>query len=190
MNTRLLASAILLTAFASPLAHAGDDGLLNEARSVASSLPPKLQATLQAEIGKSGPEGAIAVCQDMAPKIAAEITTESGWKIKRVTLKARNASRAIPDAWEKAALEDFDARAATGEQPAQLEKAEQVANEYRYIKALPVQGLCLSCHGPKDQIGPAVNAALDQHYPNDQATGYALGQIRGGISVRKAIEAN
>lgn len=191
MNTRQLSTAaILLTAFTSSLAQASDEGLLSEARAVAGSLPPKLQASLQAEIGQSGPEGAIAVCKDMAPKIAAEITSQSGWKIKRVTLKARNASRAHPDPWEKAALEDFDARVAAGESPAQLEKAAQFGNEYRYIKALPVQNLCLSCHGPKDQISPAVNAALDQHYPNDQATGYSAGQIRGAISVRKAIEPN
>src|SRR4030065_30793 len=96
-------------------------------------------------------------------------------------------ARAIPDAWEKAALEDFDKRAAAGESPAQLEKGEAVGNEYRYVKALPVQPLCLNCHGSADQISPAVKAVLGEHYPNDRATGYAVGQIRGVISVRKPL---
>lgn len=186
MKTLLMAVA-LITPFVTTLANAGDDAMLGEARKVATTLPPKLLAALQQEISKSGPEGAILVCKDMAPKMAGEISKQTGWKIKRVSLKARNEARAIPDAWEKAALEDFDKRAAAGEPPAQLEKGEKVGNEYRYVKALPVQPLCLSCHGPVDQLTPAVKSALAQHYPNDLATGYSVGQIRGAISVRKPL---
>lgn len=169
------------------LANAGDDVLLGEARKVATSLPPKLLAALQEEIAKSGPEGAISVCKDMAPKMAGEISQQTGWKIKRVSLKTRNDVRATPDAWEKAALEDFDKRAAAGEPPSQLEKGEKIGNEYRFVKALPVQSLCLSCHGPAEQLSPAVKSALSQQYQNDHATGYSIGQIRGAISVRKPL---
>lgn len=187
MKALLIAAAVLVTPFVTSFAHAGDDAMLSEARKVATMLPPKLLASLQEEIKKSGPEGAIPVCKDMAPKTAAEISRQTGWKIKRVSLKARNEARAIPDEWEKAALEDFDKRAAAGEPPAQLEKGEKIGNEYRYVKALPVQPLCLSCHGPVDQLSPAVKSALSQHYPNDRATGYSVGQIRGAISVRKPL---
>lgn len=187
MKTLLMAVA-LITPFVATLANADDDTMLGEARKVATKLPPKLLAALQQEISKSGPEGAILVCKDMAPKMAGEISRQTGWKIKRVSLKARNDARAIPDAWEKAALEDFDKRAAAGEPPAQLEKGEKVGNEFRYVKALPVQPLCLSCHGPVDQLTPAVKSALAQHYPNDLATGYSVGQIRGAISVRRPLD--
>ena len=180
---KLLIAAALLA----PLAHANDEALLAEARKVATTLPPKLVAALQDEIARTGPEGAIPVCKDMAPRMAGELSQQTGWKIKRVSLKPRNDARAIPDAWEKAALEDFDKRAAAGEPPAKLEKGERVGTEYRFVKALPVQPLCLGCHGPADQISPAVKAALGQHYANDRATGYAEGQIRGVISVRKGL---
>jgi len=185
---KLLIAATALTSLFTPLfAHAGDDPLLSEARSVAMKLPPKLIAPLQQEISKSGPEGAIAFCKDMAPKVAGEISQETGWKIRRVSLRARNDARANPDAWEKAALEDFDKRAASGEAPEKIEKGERVGNEFRYVKALPVKPLCLSCHGPEDQLSPAVKSALGKHYPNDRATGYSVGQIRGAISVRKPL---
>lgn len=183
----LLIAAMLMAPLAAAYADANDVELLDEARKVATMLPPKLLASLQEEIGKSGPEGAIPVCKDMAPKMAGEIAAQTGWKIRRVSLKARNDARAIPDAWEKAALEDFDRRAANGEPPAQLEKGEKVGNEYRYVKALPVQPLCLSCHGPAEQLSPAVKSVLEQHYPNDHATGYSVGQIRGALSVRKPL---
>ena len=183
----LLIAAALATPFVTTLAHAGDDAMLSEARNVAMSLPPKLLASLQEEIKKSGPEGAISVCKDMAPKMAGKLFQETGWKVKRVSLKPRNEARAIPDDWEKAALADFDKRAAAGEPPAQLEKGETVGSEYRYVKALPVQPLCLNCHGPIDQLSPAVKSVLGEHYPNDRATGYSVGQIRGAISVRKPL---
>lgn len=187
MNKILLSTAFLAVSFSANLAYASDEAMLGEARKVATTLPPKLLVALQEEIAKTGPEGAISVCKDMAPKMAGEVSQQTGWKIKRVSLKARNDARAIPDAWEKAALEDFDKRAAAGESPAKLEKGEKVGNEYRFVKALPVQGLCLNCHGPADKLKPAVKAALNQHYPHDQATGYSEGQIRGVISVRKPL---
>ncbi len=187
MKKILLASAVLIAPFASTMAQTAEEALMNEARTVATTLPPKLIVALQDEIKKSGAEGAIPVCKDMAPKMAGEISQQTGWKIKRVSLKARNDARAIPDPWEKAALEDFDKRAAAGESPAKLEKGEKIGNEYRFVKALPVQPLCLSCHGPVDQLSPAIKAALGQTYPNDRATGYSEGQIRGVISVRKVL---
>ena len=124
MNTSLLVGVALLAPFASTLAQTGDEALMNEARTVATTLPPKLIVALQDEIKKSGAEHAIPVCKDMAPKMAGEISQQTGWKIKRVSLKPRNDARAIPDPWEKAALEDFDKRAAAGEEPAKLEKGD------------------------------------------------------------------
>lgn len=183
----LFAIAAMVVPCVAPPAFASDDAILTEARKVATTLPPKLIVALQDEIKKSGAEAAIPVCKDMAPKMAGEISQQTGWKIKRVSLKARNDARAIPDAWETAALEDFDKRAAAGEAPMKLEKGEKVGDEYRYVKALPVQALCLNCHGPTETMSPGIKAALGQHYPNDRATGYTEGQIRGVISVRKKL---
>jgi hypothetical protein len=179
--------AVALLAPIASLAQANDEALFAEARKVATTLPPKLLVALQEEIARTGAEGAIPVCKDMAPKMAGEISQQSGWKIKRVSLKARNDARATPDEWEKAVLEDFDKRAASGESPAKLEKGEKIGDEYRFVKALPVQALCLGCHGPAERLSPAVKTVLGQHYPNDRATGYSEGQIRGVISVRKKL---
>lgn len=169
---------------------AAEDPMLKQAREVASSVPPKLLAVLQEEIARGGPEGAIEVCRDKAPQMAREASERTGWNIRRVSLKNRN-PKAVPDAWERAVLEEFDRRAAAGENPAALEKGEVVAvdgrREYRYMKALPTQPLCTNCHGPSDQLSPAVKAKLAQHYPNDKATGYVPGQIRGAMTLRRAL---
>ncbi|HSO45570.1 MAG TPA: DUF3365 domain-containing protein [Rhodoferax sp.] len=163
---------------------------LVEARKVASMVPPKLLQVLTDEIAKGGPESAIEVCREKAPQMAKAASEQSGWTIRRVSLQNRN-PKAVPDAWERAALEDFDRRAAAGESPATLEKGELVTNgerkEYRYMKALPVQQICLACHGTPDKIKPEVSAQLQKHYPDDKGVGYSIGQIRGAMTIRRAM---
>ena len=188
MRTLTLPLLAAMAAFALP-ARADDAQWLAEARQTASALPPKLITRLMEEISRSGMDGAIAVCRDMAPQMAREVTAQTGWSVRRVSLKTRNEQRATPDAWERAALEEFDRRAAAGEDPARIEKGETVVEAgrhvYRYMKALPVQPLCLNCHGPADQWAPGVGAKLAEAYPHDHAVGYSVGQLRGAVSVRK-----
>ena len=57
----------------------------------------------------------------------------------------------------------------------------------RYMKALPTQELCLSCHGKENKVSPEVQAKLKELYPDDKATGYDSGQIRGAITARKPL---
>lgn len=184
---KILFSAILLTCLQ---AHAQDAPWLVDARKVASAVPPKLLQVLTEEIAKGGPESAIAVCREKAPQMAKTASEQTGWGIRRVSLRNRN-PKAVPDAWERSALEEFDRRAAAGESPASLEKAEIVAiadhKEYRYMKALPVQQICLACHGAADQLKPEVTRQLQTLYPNDLGVGYSLGQIRGAMTIRKAM---
>lgn len=169
---------------------ADDAPLLNEARAVASGIPPKLIAVLKDEIAHVGPEGAIAVCRDKAPQMAKAASAQSGWNIRRVSLKNRN-PKAVPDAWERSVLEDFDRRAANGEAPETLEVGEVVVDagvrSYRYMKALPTQTLCLACHGSDDEISPAVRTKLQALYPDDKATGYTMGEIRGAMTIRRPL---
>lgn len=174
-----------------PTAFAADEAqLLEEARKVASSIPPKLLEVLDEELRKGGPENAIGVCREKAPQMAKAASEKTGWAIRRVSLKNRN-PKAVPDAWEKGVLEEFDRRAAAGDKPTGLEKGELLTVDgqqvYRYMKALPTQDLCLQCHGTADRISPAVQAKLLEHYPNDKAVGYSAAEIRGAITIRKPL---
>jgi hypothetical protein len=163
---------------------------VTEARQVASAVPPRLLSVLQEELERTGPEGAVAVCNEKAPQMARAASEKSGWAIRRVSLRNRN-PKAVPDAWEQAALQEFDRRLAAQEPASKLEKSELTQeagqNVQRYIRALPTAKLCLECHGSADQISPAVAARLKTLYPADQATGYSVGQLRGAITLRKAV---
>jgi len=45
--------------------------------------------------------------------------------------------------------------------------------------------LCIQCHGTADQLGAGVAQRLQQRYPDDRATGYAVGQIRGAMTLQQ-----
>ena len=122
----------------------------------AKALVGKLQSTLQGELMAAMKEGrptkGIEVCRDRAPKIAAELSAESGWNVARTSLKARNPKNA-PDSWEKKTLEEFSSRAAAGEDRATLEKSEIIeagaSKTFRYMKAIRTGEPCLACTGPR-----------------------------------------
>ncbi len=183
-------AGVALVLLCSLNAFAADAPGPDDARKVASAVPPKLLQVLTDEIARGGPESAIAVCREKAPQMARAASEQTGWAIRRVSLRNRN-PKAVPDDWERAALEDFDRRAAAGESPATLEKWEVVGNgakqEARYMKALPVQQICMACHGPAETLKPEVTQQLKSLYPDDKGVGYTLGQIRGAMTIRKAL---
>ncbi len=171
-------------------AQGGEADWVPQARSVATSVPPKLLAVLKDEITRGGPEGAITTCREQAPSMARAASEQSGWQVRRVSLRNRN-PKAVPDAWERAALEDFDRRAAAGEPPAKLERAETVEQDgrrvQRYMRALPTIDLCMNCHGTPDRVTDAVAARLKALYPDDRAVGYRIGDIRGAMTLVRPL---
>ena len=72
-----------------------------------------------------------------------------------------------------------------GESAKTIVKAEIITNEFRFMKAQGTETLCLTCHG--SELSKDTKAALKQHYPEDQATGYSLGDIRGAFSLTKKL---
>jgi hypothetical protein len=171
-------------------AFADDVQLLEEGRTIAAKMPPKLLDVLNAEIKKGGHAEAMNVCREKAPQMAKNLSEQTGWSVRRVSLKNRN-PKAVPDTWERNVLEEFDRRAAAGEKPTSLEKGELVTDGttkvYRYMKALPTQDLCLDCHGTSDRLSAEVKARLKDLYPEDKATGYGPAEIRGAITLKKQL---
>jgi len=159
--------------------------LQNEAASIikqfAGTLKPKLKQALQ----QGEPARAIEVCSKEAPALALQLSEQTGWTVKRVSLKARNHHTAIPDAWERERLEQFNRDQAAGKPPANMTASRIDRGTYRFMQAQATEPLCLLCHGPR--ISPDVAAALQKYYPKDQARGYEPGQIRGAFSLLKQL---
>jgi hypothetical protein len=165
-------------------------GLTDDARKTAGGLIQTLGGELKSAMTAGGPAQAIGVCKEKAPKIASEAAQKTGFQIKRVSLKNRN-PKGVPDAWETDALAELEKRLTAGEKPETLDTHSVVntpqGKVYRYAKALVMQPVCVNCHGAVENLSPEVKAKLAAEYPDDKATGYAPGMIRGVLSIKKSL---
>ena len=173
---------VLLFAIASQSAgQAVVDERIETSRAITAEFGSQLQSALLSAMGEGGPAAAIAVCRELAPQIASDLSRSYGAKVQRTSLKFRNAANA-PEPWQSDVLQEFDRDAVEAGQPGGLESV-TVADDggIRYMRAIPTGALCLTCHG--SSVPEEVEAALDEHYPHDLARGYALGDVRGAFSV-------
>jgi hypothetical protein len=160
--------------------------LKGEAISIVQKFAGLLKPQLKQAIQSGGLEHAINICSTQAPKIASELSMQSGWTVKRVSLKPRNTNTATADLYEQKILTQFNLAQKDGEDVKTLDHSEIVDKKFRYMKAQPVEAICLNCHG--SAISAETNKVIKQHYPDDIATGYSLGEIRGAFSLVKELE--
>jgi hypothetical protein len=157
---------------------------MEAARAAAGDFGKTLVTALQQAIAAGGLVDAIGVCNTTAPVIAAQKSTEWKMTIARTSLKLRQPGNR-PDAWELAQLQSFEQRKAAGESPAALEVGEYAEKDgkrvFRYMKAIPTGELCLGCHG--GALAPEVAAKLKALYPQDAATGFKIGDLRGAFTI-------
>ncbi len=162
---------------------------LTACRTAVDRLGQTLRGALQEAIEKSGAIGALEVCNVEALPLTKTISTEEGVIIGRTSLGIRNPANA-PDEWEQARLADFAARKQAGESAGALEAWEVVDDAaghktFRYMKAIATAPMCLQCHGP--ELATDVAAAVKKLYPDDAATGFAVGDLRGAFTVSKPL---
>lgn len=148
----------------------------------------RLITELTAALGAGGPEKAVDVCHTKALPLTREPLPglPQVVAVKRTSLRLRNLQNA-PDAGEQAALARVAALVADDKSaPALLvQKIESdgSAPEWRLYRSVGVQAACLACHGAPEAQSPALRALLRERYPQDAATGYAVGDWRGLIRV-------
>jgi len=155
------------------------------ARAAVKELGESLKSQLVAAIKAGGAISAMGVCKTVAPALAEKAGAARGLKIRRTALRVRNPANA-PDDWERAVLAEFAAKVKAGANPGKLEHAETLtdgsgAGVFRYMKAIPMAAQpCLTCHGAPE---PGLKAEIARLYPQDQATGFKPGDLRGAYSV-------
>jgi len=137
-----------------------------KAKSATQALFKQLSARLQGAVQEIGLAGAIEVCQTEAPAIAKAVSNEQELKVGRTSHRLRNRANA-PPVW----VADLESRACRV----------YAHPDGRIGVTLPIlaMNLCLKCHGTDDCIPTGVKEALAKAYPEDEAHGFAPGDIRG-----------
>lgn len=148
--------------------------------------PPQVQATLDAlkkqlggalktAMAQGGPVAAVSACNLRAPGITEQVA-RPGLRVGRTSHRLRNAKNTAP-VWAAEAV------AALPEKRLDKVPAQQVFDlpdgKQGYLEVILTGELCLSCHGPSSELDAGLKAKLAELYPNDAATGFAKGDLRG-----------
>ncbi|MCB9989577.1 MAG: DUF3365 domain-containing protein [Rhodospirillales bacterium] len=175
----LLLSAGLLSAIAQE-----DDDYGAQAQALTRTFSGELKEALMTALTDEGPVQALEVCHERAAPIAMGAAADTGWTLRRTALKTRNPDNK-PNGWEGQVLEKFEQQKAAGVPVEDLEMIGLDGNLVRYMKAIPTADMCLICHG--SDIAPEITESLMKLYPEDEATGFAVGDIRGAFTLSKPI---
>jgi hypothetical protein len=139
----------------------------------------RLSAKLMEALGSAGPAAAIGVCQQQAPQIASETGEQFQVAIGRTSFRLRNPKNAPPE-WARSLV---DARHADPQFVALPD------GQLGALLPIRLRAECLLCHGPREQVLPEIRDALASHYPEDQATGFDVDELRGWFWVSVPADA-
>lgn len=159
--------------------------ILVEQRSakVADAFQETLQGELKVAMRQGGPIMAASVCSEAAPAIAKAQSEESGADVRRVALRNRNPGAQVTadmrphyDALAKAPL--VNGRPATRVWKTRSADGDRI----NFMRAVPMQEKpCAACHGT--DVAPEVANHIRTLYPDDLATGFSPGEMRGAIVI-------
>lgn len=150
-----------------------------EVRARGAALIGELKRSLVGAVTKAMGQGlpaAIATCHTEAPVLTAAVARE-GARIGRATRKPRNPSN-VATGWQADALSQFEGALAAGKPLAGQTFVRRLPDgRTAYAEPLVIQELCVTCHGA--MLAPEVQVEIAARYPDDRATGYVVGDLRG-----------
>ena len=153
-----------------------DRAAVDRAEAAMAALSSRLIARLSEALKAAGAGHAVTVCRDEAPEIAAAVGREMGVTVGRASHRLRNPKN-VPPLWAAQVVTDGDGKAASAVTPLVFDLGSRIG----VIKPIGTIDLCTRCHGAAGSLDPAVRAAIAEVYPDDRATGFNAGDLRGWI---------
>jgi hypothetical protein len=139
----------------------------------------QLQAALKGGMQR-GPLEAISACRVEAPQVAAAVSVD-GVVVGRASHRLRNPENVAPD-WVAPILADY-VENSTGRLPRTVALD---GGREGYVEPIFLQPLCTACHG--EDIAPALRDEITALYPEDRATGFEPGDLRGVFWVEYPLD--
>lgn len=140
------------------------------------ALQQRLSARLQEEMQKGGPAQALGVCRDEAQALTAETARVQGIRVGRSSHRLRNPRNAAPS-WAERFVQAGAGRKAASTEAVVVDLGDRVG----VLRPLPTAATCTKCHGSAERLSPEVRDLLATAYPQDKATGFEEGDLRGFI---------
>ena len=114
-------------------------------------------------------------------EIGKKFYNATGYQLRQVSSKYRNPKNK-PDKFEENALAEFE----KNENLFEYKGIDKISGQkvLRYLIPLYIEEACLKCHSAKETIPEFIKG----NYPEDKATDYVFGDLRGAISVAVPID--
>jgi hypothetical protein len=145
-------------------------------------LQTTLVGRLSGALASGGPAAAVQVCRDEAQALTSTIGTKHNLAIGRTSHKIRNPGNA-PRSWAAATVAGHAGRKVADARPVVLDLGGRVG----VLRPIGTLDFCVTCHGPRETVDAAIGAVLKSAYPQDQAVGFAPGDLRGWIWAEVAL---
>jgi hypothetical protein len=163
------------------------DSIINvyreQGRFIAKSSFQALSSQLTGAIQTGGISYAVSFCNIEAVPIIDSMTAAFNADIKRVSEKNRNPDNS-PDAFEQMLLDLFDQNLKNSGKANDTVLLD-LNNKLVYAAPIHIAPQCLQCHGLiGTDISDENNSIIKKLYPDDKATGYVSGDLRGIWRIR------
>ncbi len=153
-------------------------------RTLGDSITDASQKTLlgnvKSAMQRGGPPEAVEYCNLRAMPLTDSLSKAYGVTISRISKRNRNPDNTPRDGVDKEILQLYH-KHYEAQQALQTRLVKGQDDQLRFYKPIFIgMPTCLKCHGdPDSQIAPATQKLLDEKYPQDEARGYKLGDLRG-----------
>ena len=121
-----------------------------------------------------GTTAAIGVCSQEARAITAKLSEAANLKIGRSSHRLRNPKNQPPP-WVASFVAGLDGKRASEVEAHVFDLGDRIG----VVRPIPTAKICTKCHGNASELDPAAAAPLHETYPQDRATGFSVGDIRG-----------
>jgi hypothetical protein len=156
--------------------------MVQKGSEVSTALVQKLGGDLKSQMLSGGPMTALHFCSQNALSLTEQIAKEYGTSIKRVSIQSRNPVNAATSE-EKSVLNEWQTMINNKETLPPYKLTKLSNGKAVYFKPIFINNeTCLKCHGDISVDSP-LGKAIKETYPEDQATGYKMGDLRGMIAV-------
>jgi len=182
-RSRVLVAVSFPAAIALALAAALHAGALSQkpfpaetarAEQAMNELQRALLTKLTAAMTSGGPAAAVEVCRSDARTIAEAVAKAQGLELGRTSHRLRNPANAARG-WARPAVDAAAGSKAASEGLRVFDLGDRVG----VLRPIGTAEACTRCHGAADEVHRNIGATLAAAYPQDRATGFTPGDLRG-----------
>ncbi|MCK6511713.1 DUF3365 domain-containing protein [Myxococcota bacterium] len=157
-----------------------DGSVLDMANWLSTRTATVMMRTLRQEMAGGSIEKAIQTCQKTAGHIERQFGKSHNATVQRISHRNRNPAN-LASSDEMKLIRQLKQKIAMDSPTLHtLLPSEDKKTKTVYLPILVAMPTCLKCHGsPTKDIEPETLALLKKYYPQDRATGFRIGDVRG-----------